>query len=310
MKNKLILMFGLPCSGKTEWYSKNKENFGEHTYINADDIKKTLPGYEESVIGMYNSEAIDIAETKVYDSLNKSIKCVVMDAGGINKNYTKDIIVRAKYYNYDIEMYFIDTPVEICIARNKERLRKVPESLIYGKEIKKLGCWFYYQTLGIECIRVPYFTREYLFFDMDGVLAPQLYLPRTNGEIDFVNSNYFENLPVLECTSHKIHDLIFNYEFDISKIYILSATPNNIVAEEKKLWLEKHYGFIPKENIFFVNQGMYKAEMFRDLAKYLKLKPETMCLVDDTMSIVEDVRTKYKMDSIHISHFLNNYLNN
>ena len=49
--------------------------------------------------------------------------------------------------------------------------------------------------------------------------------------------------------------------------------------------------------------------MFRDLSKYLKLKPETMCLVDDTMSIVQDVRTKYNMDSIHISHFLTDYLN-
>ena len=309
MKNKLILMFGLPCSGKTEWYNKNKENFGEHTYINADKLKENYPDYDESVIGMYNEESIAEAKRLVYELIHFEISCIVMDAGGINKHYTESIINEA-FVNYDIKMYFIDTPVEICIARNKERLRKVPESLIYGKEIKKLGCWFYYQTLGIECIRVPYFTREHLFFDMDGVLAPQLYLPRTNGEIDFVNSNYFENLPVLEYTSYKIHDLIFFHELDISKIYILSATPNSIVAEEKKLWLEKHYGFIPKENIFFVNQGMYKAEMFRDLAKYLKLKPETMCLVDDTMSIVEDVRVKYKMDSIHISHFLNDYLNN
>ena len=278
MEKELYLTFGLPCSGKTEYAVKSK--------------------------GFWSEDKKDGINFKrvIFNDIQQQIPIIIGDSCGFNREEMLDIIDTATINGYNVIIYFIDTPIDVCLSRttSPEVIKK-----IYELEIKKLGTWFYYKSIGyVNCIRVPYFTREYLFFDMDGVLAPQLQLPKSNGEIDFVNSNYFENLPVVKSVQSKIMD------YDSNKLFILSATPNSVVLNEKKIWLENHYPFIPKEHIFFVNQGLHKAQMFRDLSEYLNIDPKKMCLIDDTMSIVEEVKFKYKMDAIHISHFLIDYKNN
>lgn len=299
-------LFGLPCSGKTTWYQENIKNFGAHSYINADDIKFEYEDYDETVEGMYKDEAIAEAKTRVSDCIRLGFN-FVMDAGAINNSYTESLLKQARDQGYYTTLIHIDTPYTVCIERNKKRKRKVPESLILNKEVKRMYHWQKWENSDLvnNTMVVPYFSEEHLFFDMDGVLAIQSNLPKVDGKIDFVNSRYFENLPIVPQVSDIIYDMVEHRP--VENFYILSAAPTSISAEEKLRWLKRHFPFIPKKNIFFVSAGKYKAEMFSDLAQRLKLDKREMCLIEDTHSIISEVRYTYGMHSLHISEFLQKY---
>lgn len=302
-----VFLFGMPCSGKSTWYEENKSKFRNFAYISADEIKKEFPDYDEASLSMYNNEAIAIAEQRVQIAADSGTH-FIMDAGSINNNYTLRNIAYVKDRGYKVVMYHIDTPYHICIERNEKRNRKVPQELIASKAFKKDYHWAKYERSELvdETYVVPYYTEKHMFFDMDGVLAAQSSLPVVNGKIDFVNSNYFKYLPVVK----QVQDIVkFIYEFKDREVYILSAAPTSISMDEKKEWLEENFPFIKKENIFFVNSGQYKAEMFNDLATRLKLDRKEMCLVEDTHHIIKSVQRDYLMHSIHVSELLAKYGN-
>lgn len=303
--NKLYLYFGLPGSGKTTHYTqKLSRNVNVDVYINADVIAEKYLDYDINDPGKTIKRAIKTAEEYLNAAIAEKTKNIVFDGGGINKNYTNRIISKALEANYQVEMIFIDTPLHECLRRNSLRDRKVPNNFIAEKEIKKLGTWWNYQEVyrgKIKFTKVNFFTKTHMFFDMDGVLAAQINLPRDEkGDIDFTNANYFEHLPpVIQVVNH-----VKRYFGSFYEIYILSAAPNSIAAKEKMRWLQRVLPDLKKENVFFVNSGQYKAEMFHNLVTYLKLKKEDMCLIEDTMSIINEVRHKYHMDAIHVSEFL------
>lgn len=306
---KLILFLGLPLSGKTSYYEKHLKNRDEKfAYINADDIKFEFPGYDETVEGMYSSEAIAIARERVLELMNIHGVNVIMDAGGINGNYTIGIMEIAKSLGYHIEMIHMDTPYYVCLERNKQRARSVPDSMILEKEVKRQYTWGRYLNSGLldKATVVPYFTEKHLFFDMDGVLASFSALPVVEGKIDYVNSNFYRYLPVVPQVRDIINRLMVSSDKP-REFYILSAAPTSISLEEKKLWLADNFPMLNPDNFYFVNSGRYKAEMFHDLSKRLKLDKRDMCLIEDTKQIIDTVREDYKMHSIHISEFLTKY---
>jgi predicted kinase/5'(3')-deoxyribonucleotidase len=306
MNKVAMFMFGLPCSGKSTWYEQSmKPALPPHKYINADDIKFEFHDYREENESMYANEAIQMAEDRAKAAFDKG-ENVVFDAGAINGKYTNGLLQYAKNKGYYVSMIFVNTPYEICMERNSKRKRKVPEQMILDKEIKKISTWQGYtkSKLVDHWMEIPYFTEEHLFLDMDGVLAVQSDLPVVNGKIDFVNSNHFRHLGVVPQTAAIVNELSKNPK---KTLYILSAAPTSISAREKFSWLKEHFPFIKVENIFFVNSGKYKAEMFSDLHKRLKLDPRTTCLVEDTHETIKEVRRTYKMHSIHVSEFLQKY---
>ena len=146
---------------------------------------------------------------------------------------------------------------------------------------------------------VNYYTNKHIFFDMDGVLAAQLSLPRVNGQVDFVNSRYYIYLPPVTEVIKKAKAL----QERGHEIYILSASPTSISTKEKEGWLNEHLPFMKKENIYFVNSGQYKAEMYRDLSVRLKLDLKDMCLIEDTHKIIYEVQ-ELPSNAMHVSHFL------
>ena len=305
--NKIALfLFGLPCSGKSTWYEDSiKPAFPPHKYINADDIKFEFHDYKEENQSMYVEEAIEMAKTRALAAFDAG-ENVVFDAGAINGKYTNGLLEYAKNKGYYVSMTFVNTPYEICLERNSKRTRKVPEQMILDKEIKKMSTWQGYTKSKFvdHWMIIDYYTEENIFLDMDGVLAVQSDLPVVNGKIDFVNSNHFRHLGVVPQTAAIVAELSKNPK---KNLYILSAAPTSISAREKFSWLKEHFPFIKVENIFFVNSGKYKAEMFSDLHKRLKLDPRTTCLVEDTHETIKSVRRDYKMHSIHVSEFLHKY---
>lgn len=127
--NKLIICRGIPASGKTFWAKQWVLEDPEHRVrINQDDIRLMLGKYwvpnRESLVQHIQKEALVEALTRGYD--------IVIDNTNLNKkvldNYNTLVI---DHGNHAIEYKdFFDTPLSVCIERDKNRDIQVSEKII------------------------------------------------------------------------------------------------------------------------------------------------------------------------------------
>lgn len=129
--SKLIITRGLPASGKTTWAKQWVFEDPEHRVrINQDDIRNMLGKYwvpsREKLVQHIQEEALIEALLKGYD--------IVIDNTNLNKkvidNYRALVIAHG---NHAIEYKdFFDTPLSVCIERDKARDLQVTEKVIRG----------------------------------------------------------------------------------------------------------------------------------------------------------------------------------
>ena len=126
--SKLIICRGIPASGKTFWAKQWVLEDPEHRVrFNNDDIRNMLgkywvPSREPMVAAMKDSfveEAILLRLDMVVDNTNLNNKEI---------EYWKNW---ANLHNYDLEFKnFFDTPLSVCIERDKTRDPQVSEKII------------------------------------------------------------------------------------------------------------------------------------------------------------------------------------
>ncbi len=142
------ITFGLPGSGKSTWIEKNKWNY--EIVVSADEIKRELPGYSDAKHGDFYKLAVDIAEQRVYN-LAAQKKSIVFDTGSINSNYSVRILKHLKKLGYGITLVIFNTPIEVCIERDRDRPQSVGESVIRAKAEKaSVALYNLIQVLGTE----------------------------------------------------------------------------------------------------------------------------------------------------------------
>ena len=123
--SKLIICRGIPASGKTFWAKQWVLEDPEHRVrINQDDIRLMLGKYwvpkREPLVQHIQVEALIEALLKVIDNTNLNKK--VLD------NYRALVIAHG---NHAIEFKdFFDTPLSVCIERDKNRDVQVSEKII------------------------------------------------------------------------------------------------------------------------------------------------------------------------------------
>lgn len=291
-----ILLMGLPLAGKTTWMqSKDLSNF---LVVSADTIKESHPEYNPEEAYKLHNYSVKEAKRLMghYSDIGSNI---VMDGGGINRKYTRSIIDMLHNKNYWVKLVHIKTPLLVCLDRNKERIRKVPEDVIIDKAMRENASFHELKEIVDIYEVVDYFTHEHIFIDMDGVLAAQTTLPIINGELDAVNGSIHKYQEPVTQVIDKFREL-----HDKGKtLYILSATLNSICHQEKLDWLEEHVPFIPNDRVFFVNRGRHKAEMLSNLVYKFKLQKHQVTLVDDTHQTLYDTLNR-RMKPMHVSEFL------
>lgn len=123
---KLIIMSGLPGSGKSTYAAKLAKK--EHAWIvSADEIRKYLYGDASR-----NDEPNKIF-AKVFYSIHKGLsrkKSVIVDCVSVTAASRKKYL-RKYEGEYDKSVcVYMDTPVEICKSRNSKRDRVVPDDAI------------------------------------------------------------------------------------------------------------------------------------------------------------------------------------
>ena len=127
--NKLIITRGLPASGKSTWAKQWVLEDPEHRVrINQDDIRLMLGKYwvpsREKLVQHIQKEALIEALEWGYD--------IVIDNTNLNKkvldSYRALVI---DHGNHAIEYKdFFDTPLSVCIERDKNRDLQVTEKVI------------------------------------------------------------------------------------------------------------------------------------------------------------------------------------
>lgn len=131
---KLILLIGLPASGKSSLAQNLLATQPKFKLISTDAIRKQLFG-DEAIQGpwfliwqelqrQFQQAAIQISRgmlhSAIYDATNAQRK----------QRRAAIALARAIGFNY-ITAVWVDTPVWLCLARNRRRRRQVPEEVIF-----------------------------------------------------------------------------------------------------------------------------------------------------------------------------------
>ena len=127
--SKLIICRGLPASGKSTWAKQWVLEDPEHRIrVNQDDIRLMLGKYwvpsREKLVQEIQFDAILEALSRGFD--------VVIDNTNLNKKVLDgfDRLIKT-FKDYEIEYKdFFDTPLSVCIERDKNRDLQVSEKII------------------------------------------------------------------------------------------------------------------------------------------------------------------------------------
>ncbi len=136
-KKQIILLIGIPGAGKST-VAKKLENKGFHV-LNADSIRNELYG-NEGIQGD-SKEVFKVFFDRLDKALSQDLR-IVVDNTNLNRRHRDPIIEKARSANYtDIQLWFFDVPLAVCIERNRDRNRIVEEEIIMNmhKELYNHG---------------------------------------------------------------------------------------------------------------------------------------------------------------------------
>jgi predicted kinase len=126
---KVIILRGLPASGKTTKARELVVNSIATKRINRDDLRKML---DFNVYSEINESFIKHIEQSIVKELLKHDCSVVIDDTNI-KNSTVDwwfIFIKSISSDIEIETIWINTPLQECIDRDSKRKDSVGEKVI------------------------------------------------------------------------------------------------------------------------------------------------------------------------------------
>ena len=130
MKPKVVVMLiGAPAAGKS---TTREKLYPDHPVIDPDEIKKGLKGYDPKKPWLVHKKSKKIAR-QMYESYIKNGISFVYDTTGGNVQRMMKEIQEAREAGYRIILLHVTAPLAVCLERNRQRERTVPDSVV--KEI-------------------------------------------------------------------------------------------------------------------------------------------------------------------------------
>ena len=169
---KLILLVGIPGSGKTT-YAKNYIEHNSNTiHLSSDAIRKELYG-DENIQGN-PGDVFSLMQKRTIEALNNGFN-VIYDATNVTRKDRASIISICPKIT-KIECHIIWAPIETCIERDSKRKRTVGKEVI-DRMLKRFQAVYYDE--GIDEIKI---VRPEDFDDMQYVKinAENMKIPHDN----------------------------------------------------------------------------------------------------------------------------------
>ena len=131
MEKILLVAVGIPGCGKSTWWEAAKEIKAipkNRIRINMDTIRKDLTGSENDQTR--NSEVAAIAKMNLEAALSNGIEVIYWDNTSAKRKYRRDLVEAGKKAGYKTVAVWFNVPFELCLERNNNRERVVPESVL------------------------------------------------------------------------------------------------------------------------------------------------------------------------------------
>ncbi|HEY9808026.1 MAG TPA: AAA family ATPase [Halomicronema sp.] len=119
---QVILMAGLPASGKDTWIENNLSNFPE---ISLDKIRKELNNSPEK----NQAFVVNLAKKRAKDYLRKQ-QSFVWNATNTTRQMRQQLIEFFTDYKAKIRLIYLEAPLQELLNRNSQRNEPVPEDII------------------------------------------------------------------------------------------------------------------------------------------------------------------------------------
>ena len=168
---KVIILRGLPGSGKTDFINYFIENLNLHNY----EICSFLTYYDN------NTHSLPQSYNNCYNQFMSNIlygtSYIFVDNPNIQKWELDNYLKLAKFFNYDIEIYSIDTPdiryLEYYRSRSTYKVSKNTMNSMYNR----------WEKINNERIIVPYVETDILL-NGDSLPFPKLTLEQLDKDLD------------------------------------------------------------------------------------------------------------------------------
>ena len=144
---KLILLVGIPGSGKTTYANKYMEEELNIIHLSSDTIRKELYG-DESIQGN-PADVFSLMQERAIEAVNKGVDVIYDSTGMTRKDRASIINVCPKFVK--IECHIIWAPIEVCIERDASRDRTVGKEVI-DRMLKRFQAPYYDE--GIDEIKI------------------------------------------------------------------------------------------------------------------------------------------------------------
>ena len=166
---KLILLCGIPGSGKTFYAERIKDSYSYIVHLSSDTIRKELYG-DESIQGN-PSEVFSLMQNRAIEFLNNGYD-VIYDATNITRKDRASIIAKCPKFS-QIKCHIIWAPIEICIERDAARERTVGKEVI-DRMLKRFQAPYYDEGIDeIEVILPENFNQQkYIDDSMNAMKIP------------------------------------------------------------------------------------------------------------------------------------------
>jgi predicted kinase len=149
----LILLVGIPGSGKTTYAEKYLEVYNDAIHLSSDKIRAELWG-DEATQGD-NNEVFSLMQSRTIEALNNGLS-VLYDATNVTRKDRSYIISLCPKF-VKIECHIVWAPIETCIERDAARERTVGKAVI-DKMLKRFQAPYYDE--GIDEIKLFWNTKE------------------------------------------------------------------------------------------------------------------------------------------------------
>lgn len=131
MQKTLYVAVGIPGCGKSTWWEQGKANGiipNDAVRINMDTIRKDLTGSAEDQTRNY--EVATIANINLECALSRGVNTIYWDNTSARRRYRRDLVKQAHEAGYKAVAIWFNIPFDICLQRNNNRDRVVPESVL------------------------------------------------------------------------------------------------------------------------------------------------------------------------------------